>query len=457
MWNLGLSMLFYDRFFSFIKEHALFESIDQILLGVSGGRDSVLLAHLFHQAGFNFGIAHVNFKLRGDESYADEQFVASLAKRLKVPFFSVSFDTLSEAKQQGVSIQMAARDLRYAWFEKIRSAYGYKYVALAHHRGDTVETMLLNLVRGTGVAGLHGILPKRDAFIRPLLDFSRQEIDQMIDDLAISYREDSSNTSSKYARNKLRLEVIPLLKALNPSLEKTFEANRKRFADLEVLLQQRVAELRDRHFKIIAPGEWKIELAALKGLQPLDTLLFELFKPFGFSQSVLQDLYRSWEGEVGRKFESATYVLLLDRAYLLLSERRASFDDQAISIYADDDQAFWGNWEMVIAQKSISAFHLVNNPYIAQLDADTLQFPLKIRSWEEGDFFTPLGLQLKRKKLSDIFIAQKLPLTQKKHIPILVNGNGDILYVGGYRINERNKVKTHTQKVFIIYCKNSYE
>ena len=198
-------------------------------------------------------------------------------------------------------------------------------------------------------------------------------------------------------------------------------------------------------------------MAALKGLQPLDTLLFELFKPFGFSQSVLQDLYRSWEGEVGRKFESATYVLLLDRAYLLLSERRASFDDQAISIYADDDQAFWGNWEMVIAQKSISAFHLVNNPYIAQLDADTLQFPLKIRSWEEGDFFTPLGLQLKRKKLSDIFIAQKLPLTQKKHIPILVNGNGDILYVGGYRINERNKVKTHTQKVFIIYCKNSYE
>ena len=241
-----------DRFHSFIQEQGLFEASDHILLAVSGGRDSVLLVHFFKQCGFNFGIAHCNFMLRGAESKADELVVSELATRMEVPFFSTFLDAKSYASTHHVSIQMAARDLRYRWLEKMRAEFGFRYVALAHHQNDTVETMLLNLTRGTGIAGLHGILPKRDALIRPMLCFNRAEIDRTIAEMNISYRDDRSNRSTKYARNKIRLEVIPKLKELNPRLEETFEANRKRFAELEMILNDRIAALHDALFKEVA-------------------------------------------------------------------------------------------------------------------------------------------------------------------------------------------------------------
>ena len=385
-----------DRFHSFIKEQGLFEASDHILLAVSGGRDSVLLVHFFKQCGFNFGIAHCNFMLRGAESKADELFVSELATKMQVPFFSTFLDAKGYASTHHVSIQMAARDLRYRWLEKMRAEFDFRYVALAHHQNDTVETMLLNLTRGTGIAGLHGILPKRDALIRPMLCFNRAEIDRTIAEMNVSYRDDRSNWSTKYARNKIRLEVIPKLKELNPRLEETFEANRKRFAELEIILNDRIAALHDALFKEVANDEFQIDLSALKKLNPLQTLLFGLFRPFGFTEAVLFDLSKSWDGGSGKRFYSSTHRLLLDRDCLLLSEKKSERDTE-VEIKQSDECIFWENLQFNIQELPIEKFELKKEERLAQLDFDLLQFPLKIRVWQEGDFFHPLGMGGKKK------------------------------------------------------------
>lgn len=437
-------MHFLARFNSFIQEQALFKPAQRILLAVSGGRDSVLLAHLFKQSGFDFAIAHCNFKLRGVESDEDELFVARLAEDLQVPLFVKQMATAQKAYAEGVSTQMAARDLRYQWLQETAKQFNYDCIALAHHQNDTIETMLLNLVRGTGIAGLHGILPKRDNFVRPMLCFTRDEVDEIIVELGIVYCEDSSNVSTKYARNKIRLEVIPKLKELNPSLEHTFEANKKRFMELEILLNDRIAELRTKLFKEVSPDEYEIKLASLQKLKPLNTLLFGLFNPFGFTETVLSDLIKSWNGISGKSFESTTHQLLLDRDCLLLSSRGAKlFAPSTINLL--DNQVQWG--QKCFALKVENANELtINNPILAQFDMDRLIFPLKIRTWQTGDYFYPSGMRGK-KKLSDFFIGQKIPRSHKYQIPILQNGNGDILCVIGYRQDERYKVQDHTKKV----------
>lgn len=447
-------MLSLDRFNSFIKQNALFEQDEGILLAVSGGRDSVLMAHLFSLTSYKFAIAHCNFNLREADADADEKFSSDLAFKFDVPFFSTRFDTKEYASTHHISIQMAARDLRYQWLEEIRNDFNFQYIALAHHQNDTIETMLLNLTRGTGIAGLHGILPKRDKLIRPLLFLNRNEIDEIVLTEGISYRDDSSNQSVKYARNKIRLEVIPKLKELNPNLEETFEANRRRFAELEVLLNERVLELQLALFIELNPDEYHIKLNALKKLNPLNTLLFGLFHPFGFNEAVLQDLIRSWDGQPGKIFESATHHLVLDRHYLLLSKKQS---EQAltVSIFPDNDTVIWNNQEFYSRFVPADHFELQKKPNLAQLDADLLTFPLILRSWEKGDTFYPFGMRGK-KKLSDFFTGHKISIKHKKLIGILQNGNGDILWISGYRTDDRYKVTPDTKKVFIFEQQASY-
>ncbi len=435
-------------FTRFIQENSLFEPSDKLLLAVSGGRDSVLMAHLFKQAGFNFGIAHVNFQLRGAESDAEEAFVKALAADFSVPFFSTHFNTPNFAQSQHLSIQMAARELRYDWLETIRQENNYQYIALAHHQNDSIETVLLNLVRGTGVSGLHGILPKRGKLIRPLLFLKREEIDGICEKTGISYRDDSSNESVKYARNKIRLEVIPKLKELNPALEETFEANRKRMEELEMVLHLRVAELKTQLFKADNQHQIQIDLAAIKQLQPLNTLLFELFRPYGFSATVLSDLIKSWDGQPGKVFESATHQLLLDRQKLLLSPI-SNTDSLAVALAEGQETVVWSGQNFKAQYIALADFELAQDAAKAQLDYDLLTFPLVLRAWKMGDVFKPLGMK-GQKKLSDFFIEQKIPLNQKKQIAVLQNGNGDVLWLAGLRIDERYKVSTNSKKVFIL-------
>ena len=442
-------MLPVQSFQSFITQYKLFNKSDKILLAVSGGKDSVLMTELFYALGVSFGIAHCNFNLRGEESLGDEEFTRNLALRLDVPFHLRVFDTTTYAREQKVSIQMAARDLRYSWFEEVRREFSYDYVALAHHQNDLAETVLLNLVRGTGIAGLHGILPKRDNLIRPLLFLTRSEIDELITNESIPYREDSSNSSTKYARNKIRWDVIPKLKELNPSLEDTFRDNSRRFAELEEVLFLRVEELRPALFQEYKTGSFMISVERLKSLKPLSLLLYELFKPFSFAEAVLNDLVSGWEGQPGRIFESPTHRIIVDRGSLLLSP---VLEDQATSsstVRKGEESVIWKNHQISIKEEMSENVIISNNNRRSYFDAELMVYPLTFRSWENGDYFYPLGMKGK-KKVSDYFTNLKIPLTEKSDIPLLVNGNGEIMWICGYRADDRYKIIPQTKKVLIF-------
>lgn len=439
-------MLPSQHFLNFIEQNNLFTKSDKLLVAVSGGRDSVLLTYLLKNAGFDLGIAHCNFKLRGAEADAEQGFVANLALKLDVPFYTVNFDTANYAEQKGISIQMAARELRYQWFEQTRQELGYTYIAVAHHQNDSVETILLNLTRGTGIAGMHGILPKNGLIVRPLLFLSRDKIDAIVKEEKLPYVEDSSNASVKYARNKLRLEVIPRLKELNPKLEETFNSNMERFRELEALLEHHIETLRQKLF-VHHDNEIHIAIDGIKNLHPKRLLLFGLLNEYGFNETIIDDIIDSLDKHPGRVFESYGFVLVLDRDKLILA-KRVDERTEPVLINRDDHEVNYGGFKVTLLHDD-SPLVVRDNPMAVSVDAEKLVYPLTIRSWKEGDYFYPLGMK-GRKKLSDFFISEKIPVHQKGKIPILVNSNDDIIWVGGYRPDERYKVSAYTKKVIIF-------
>lgn len=438
-------MLPLTDFKRFIQQHMLFAEHDKILLAVSGGKDSVLMAHLFKHCGYQFGIAHCNFGLRADESQRDESFVHMLAATLDVPFYVTHFKTKDYAAQQKVSTQMAARTLRYEWFEKVRSENGYAVIALAQHQDDAMETVLLNLTRGTGIAGLHGILPKREKLVRPLLFLSRRDIDRLIVSENINFVEDSSNMATNYARNKIRLKVIPQLKEINPNLEQTFEQNIQRFADAEMIIRQVVAAL-EKELLIKNHQDIHIPIAVVKSLTPQRLLFFELLRPYGFSESVTLEILQSLERYSGTSFYSTTHRITLDREVLILSELNAAVQ-QNIFIHGNEDFVKTNHQLILISYSGTPYFE--KTKVKAFVDADLLIYPLVVRSWQVGDKFVPIGMKT-MKKLSDFFIDEKVPLVKKNQVPILVNGNGDIIWIGGLRQDNRYKVTGPTKKVAIF-------
>jgi tRNA(Ile)-lysidine synthase len=439
-------MLPVKRFTDFIEQNNLFEPDSTILAAVSGGMDSVVMVHLLKSAGFNFGIAHCNFQLRGDESLADQEFCNNLAGQLRVPFHTTHFDTLKYAADKKISTQMAARQLRYQWFEHVRQQSGYNVVALAHHQNDAIETILLNLIRGTGIAGMHGILPKNGNLVRPLLFVNRADIQNIIDDNGLHYVEDSSNASVKYARNKIRLEVIPKLKELNPALEHTFENNLAHFRDLELFLEQHIADLKRKLF-IHKGDEVHLPLDEIKKLAPKRLLLFKLLQEYGFNESTIDDLILSLEKHSGKVFEAQCFRLILDRGKLILTKQKPhKLPETLIGIH--DHEVNYGGYKLTILHDD-SPLIVKDNPMAVSIDADLLAYPLTLRPWQQGDYFYPLGMK-GMKKLSDFFIDQKVPLNEKEEVPLLVNGNGDMIWIGGYRPDERYKVSDNTKKVTIF-------
>ena len=416
---------------------------NKILLTVSGGLDSMALLHLFHLSGFSIEVAHCNFNLRGEESNGDEQFVKEACHSLDISFNCKHFDTEKYAQDNGVSIQMAARDLRYTWFEEIRSANNIDFIATAHHQDDQIETILLNLSRGTGLKGMHGILAKHQYIIRPLLFCDRQALESWMKEKAYLHREDSSNASVKYYRNKIRHQVLPVLKEINPSLSNTFQQNTERFAAAEQNLSF-LYEKERRNLFIQKLEEQHLVLSELKKYpSPID-VVFHFISEYGFNDwKAIEQLLSAVSGKV---ISSETHLLLRDREVLVLKTKEEKLE----STYSIEENTKQLSEPISLSFhcKSAAGFEISKSSFVAALDFEQLTFPLELRHWQKGDVFHPIGMRGK-KKLSDFFIDKKMSLFEKENTWLLCSAN-KIVWVVGHRMDERFKLVENSQKVYLV-------
>lgn len=434
------------RFHHFASHNELFDKDDRILVAISGGIDSSTLLHLLVNQGYTVAIAHCNFGLRGSESDGDEQFVRSLQQRYQIEGYYIRFDTEQEAAKEGESIQMAARRLRYEWFKQLCNTENYQYIAIAHNADDVAETFLLNLSRGTGIKGLTGIKPKSGRVVRPLLFATRMEIEEYAQHHQISFREDSSNAKEKYARNRLRLNVIPEFKIINPSFNQTMIDNISRLQMVEDLVTQEVNNFKQNAVTQMG-DEIRISIRKLKFNRNAHLLLYEFLCEYGFNSSQTESIIHSVEqGESGSQFIAHSYMLLRDRDYLILTPIKKGEKEELYLIQADCTSISTPlSLEFKVRENT---FKIDKSPSVACLDFSKLTFPLILRKWETGDEFHPLGMK-GTKKLSDFFIDQKLSLIEKENQWMLCSGN-DIVWVVGRRIDDRYKLTARTQSAYII-------
>ncbi|MBC5775433.1 tRNA lysidine(34) synthetase TilS [Pontibacter sp. KCTC 32443] len=430
----------------FIQSHTLCQPESKILAAVSGGIDSVVLCEVLHKLKYNFAIAHCNFGLRAEDAEADQLFTKKLAKKYDVPFYTENFNTRAFAEQEKLSIQMAARTLRYQWFEQVRQQEGYGYIATAHHSNDTTETILLHLTKGTGIAGLHGIPAKNGNIIRPMLSVSKDDIFEFVTEHRLIWREDVSNETTKYQRNKIRHEVIPVLKEINPNLEETMLHTAERVSHAESIVTAYIGNLRNQSIKE-AENATYISLRPLQNATGLPVVLHELLRPFNFSYSVVLELVDALEGISGKQFDSPTHTLVKDRDQLVITTRNLS-SFGSIVINEGDEQVEAGNVYFRIKYIDADKYKLNPKPHVAALDAEQLKFPLKLRTWQEGDWFVPLGMNGK-KKISDFLIDKKVPANLKSQTLVLVSDQS-IAWIVNQRLDNRFKVTDKTQKVVEI-------
>jgi len=423
----------------FINEKSLFKREDKLILGISGGADSVCLMHILLALGCSFELTHCNFNLRGEESDADEDFVKDLAKKYQLKIHVKHFDTLAYAAKNKISTQMAARDLRYAWFDKLMIKSSAKYLAIAHHANDDIETFFINLVRGSGLKGFLGIKEKNNLIVRPLLVVSRLEIEQYLKERDIVFREDSSNASVKYLRNKIRHELMPLLAEMNPSIQETVKDEMRILEGVAQVYDAKVEEVR-KDLTQEKNGIVQFEISALLALNPLHNYLYELLSPYGFY--TVEAISKALKGKSGKQFFSTTHQLVVDRENIfisLLNKENEVFNitEKNTSLVNPLDIKF-----KVTTNKTI-----IYDNNIAQLDFEKLKFPLTLRKWKQGDKFMPLGMK-KFKKLSDFFIDNKFSIIDKQEQWLLCS-DVDIVWLVGCRIDERYKLETNTKKVYI--------
>lgn len=431
-----------QRLTQYIIHEKLFTPQDRLLLGVSGGKDSMLMAFLLCKLGYQIAIAHCNFKLRGTESDLDEQLVREFAEARNIPFYAAQFDTEGYAEEHKLSIQMSARELRYEWFEQLSKTHQTSAIAIAHHQQDHIETVFINLARGTGLRGLRGITAKRNQIVRPILWMSSDEIEKAVATYQVPYRDDQSNFSNKYVRNKVRLDILPQFRALNDSFDQIMLDNIERFTDSYDLLHRLTANIREKLF-ILVNTRVEIEKRALEAYLEDAALLFELFSPYNFEINVLADLAESKLSKTGSRFESNSHVLVVDRTHLLLY--RKDYAPLATQYLEQHDSS------LDIADRklflSVSTDTSKNTPpNTAKVDLEALVFPLTVRRWATGDRFMPLGMH-SFKKLSDFFIQKKISVLDKEQVPILINGNGEIIWIVGYQLDNRYRIRENTKKV----------
>ncbi|MBQ0788272.1 MAG: tRNA lysidine(34) synthetase TilS, partial [Oceanihabitans sp.] len=377
-----------------ITQNLPFLEESKLLIAISGGLDSVVLTHLCHRANLNFALAHCNFNLRGSESDGDQDFVEQLAKDLNVEVFTQSFDTNNFAETHKISTQMAARELRYDWFEALCEQLQFDYILTAHHADDNLETFLINLTRGTGLDGLTGLPEVNENVVRPLLKCTREEIESFAKSNNYTWREDSSNASTKYLRNKLRHDVIPVLKEMNAELLPNFETTQNNLQDSKSIIEDAITRIQ-KEVVSVEDDIIKFHIGKLQQLSNTKAYLFELLKEFGFT--AWNDVYHLLEAQSGKQVFTNTHRLLKDREYLLLTEvdNTISKDGEA-SIFISENDVQIKTALGVLSLESAEEITELNAATI-YVDKDLLKFPLSVRKWEKGDYFYPLGMQGKKK------------------------------------------------------------
>ncbi|MDR1644471.1 MAG: tRNA lysidine(34) synthetase TilS [Tannerellaceae bacterium] len=428
---------------TYIDKHHLLSGDKPVIVGLSGGSDSVALLAILSRLGHQCIAAHCNFHLRNEESDRDASFAGDFACTLGIPFYKTDFDTRRYASRKRISIEMAARELRYDWFEELRQQLDAQAIAVAHHQDDSVETFLMNLTRGTGIKGLRGIQPKNGFIIRPLLATGRDEILAWIEQEKLTHVTDSSNLSDIYTRNFIRLRLLPLLENLNPSVKEAIVRTSGHLSDIETIYQSVIEKARTSVMK----ENNCISITKLLQFPSPGTILYELLTPFHFSRIVTEDIFSSLQKESGKTFYSPTHRLIKDRTYLLLSPIKEA---NAHSYTIDMENTLWhGPINLSLHKITIDKeFCPEKSTSSASFDYDKIEFPLTLRTWRPGDWFVPFGMR-GRKKLSNYFSDRKYSLIDKEKTWILCSGE-DIIWIVGERIDDRFKIETTTKTVLLM-------
>jgi tRNA(Ile)-lysidine synthase len=463
-------MSLFNKFTNYIASKNLFQKKDILLLAVSGGVDSIVLCELCLRAGFTFQIAHCNFQLRGAESDRDEAFVKSLGEKYNTKAFIKKFDTKAYAEDNKISIQVAARELRYNWFDELLAQNNVlqleidevdeittsnvaraqfqrpSFLLTAHHANDSIETLLMNFFKGTGIKGLHGILPKQGKIIRPLLFAKKNELLSFAMENNLPFLEDSSNSSDKYTRNYFRNQLIPSLEKIYPSVDENLLDNLERFNEIEMLYCQAIGAHKK---KLLEYKGVEVHIPVLKLLkaEPLNTIVYEIIKEYNFTSKQVVDVLHLLSAESGKYITSATHKIIRNRKWIIISP---SFNASSTTFIIDenDRDIHFDNGKLKIEKQAFEGSRIPDDLLTAMIDAKTITFPLLLRRWKQGDYFYPLGMQ-KKKKLGKFFNDLKISIADKEKIWVLENDKR-IIWVVGKRIDDRFKITNQTKNILKI-------
>ncbi|MES2780555.1 MAG: tRNA lysidine(34) synthetase TilS [Bacteroidota bacterium] len=439
-----------NRFIEFLTQKTGATLSSKYLLAVSGGVDSMVMTHLFHKAGLTFSVAHCNFSLRAEESNLDHQLVKTYCHQLHIPFYDVVFDTVTSMQEQHLGVQETARNLRYTWFNQLLQEHAFDFIATAHHRDDNAETVLFNIVRGTGINGLKGIPRQNNAVIRPLLFADKELLMQYAADNQVPYRNDTSNQKDTYARNKLRNKVIPILKEVNAeAIQHIHNLSEYSYSVARIVdehIKQLSAEiLRQENDKII------IDCHSIVTNPLFHFYLHELLSPYSFNATQISDIEHSLTHALsGNKFISPTHSATTNRGEIIIQVKNIPSDHSVVLEKLNYSEFTLGSemYSATIEQLSDNLSFEAGKLYI---DADALTFPLTIRKWENGDSFSPLGMAGK-KKVSDFLIDKKVSLPDKENTFVVVSNN-TIAAILNHQIDDAFKVTTYTQYLLQLTAK----
>lgn len=430
----------------YILHHKLFSKKSKILVGLSGGPDSMVLIHLLMQLGYNCVAAHCNFHLRGNDSDTDAAFVSKWCDDNNVPLFTIDFDTEEYAATNKISIEMAARELRYNWFEKLRREQSADVVGIAHHKDDSVETILINLIRGTGIKGLTGIPIVNKRVVRPLLQVSRRQIMEYLSLNKIPYVIDHTNEEEMYTRNIIRLNILPTFKKINPSVKNSIVSTANNLKEVEKIYDGYIKNAIETVF-----NNNLIDIERLKHTYSPQSVLFEILYPLGFTSSVIEDISNNLDSIPGKMYHAQNFRLLKDRDYLVISdkkEKEVEDNDEAYFIYPHTTHIEMPFGITINRKKYTAQFEIRKNRAILQCDSDKLIFPLTLRRWKKGDWFVPFGMKGK-KKLSDFFSDNKFTLFEKEETWVLLSED-TIVWIVNHRADNRFRITDDTKTVFTL-------